>query len=90
MKDVNVDGAILIARACREAKVPRLIHTSSIRANLDAISEFSRTKAEGEQRVREEFPNVTIIRPSSIFGTQDRLINGIGRTIISFTKSFSF
>jgi NADH dehydrogenase (ubiquinone) 1 alpha subcomplex subunit 9 len=88
MKDVNVDGAALIARACRETRVPRLIHASSMRAIPDAISELSRSKAEGERRVREEYPDATIIRPASIFGTQDRLINGIGRTnSSSFAKS---
>lgn len=44
MKDVNVDGAVAIARACQEAKVPRFIHTSSLRATTDALSEYSRTK----------------------------------------------
>lgn len=79
MKEVNADGAADIAKACKEAGVPRLIHASCLRANLNALSEYSRTKAEGENRVREIYPEAVIIRPATIFGTQDRLINGIGR-----------
>jgi NADH dehydrogenase (ubiquinone) 1 alpha subcomplex subunit 9 len=81
IRDVNVDGAQAIARACKEAGVPRLIHVSGMRAAPDAISEYSRTKAEGEERVRTEFPDAVIVRPSTIFGTQDRLVNGIGRSL---------
>lgn len=79
MREVNADGAADIARACKEFGVPRLIHTSCLRASLNALSEYSRTKAEGEDRVREIYPEAVIIRPATIFGTQDRLINGIAR-----------
>lgn len=44
MRDVNVEGAALIARACREAQVSRLVHLSSMRASPEAVSEHSRTK----------------------------------------------
>lgn len=82
MKNVNVEGAVAIARACKEVGVPRLIHVGSMRASLsEAISELSRTKAVGELRVQETFPYATIVRPATIFGTQDRLFNGIGRII---------
>lgn len=47
MRDVNVEGAVAIARACREAKVPRLIHVSCMRAFPDAVSEYSRSKVGG-------------------------------------------
>lgn len=81
IRDVNTDGARSIARACREVGVPRFIHVSGMRATLDAASEYSRSKGEGEARVREEFPEAVIVRPSTIFGPQDRLINGIGRNL---------
>lgn len=79
MEQVNVQGAGAIARACREAGVPRLIHTSALRARAGALSECSRTKAAGELEVLREFPGATIVRPATLFGTLDRLFNGIGR-----------
>jgi len=37
-------------------------------------SRFLRTKLEGEHAVREEFPEATIIRPSDIWGQEDRFL----------------
>lgn len=82
MKEVNVEGAGAIARACRETSVPRLIHTSALRARAGALSEYSRTKAAGELEVLRDFPDATIVRPATLFGTLDRLFNGIGRTLL--------
>ena len=71
MKNVNVEGAVAIARACKEVGVPRLIHVGSMRASLsEAISELSRTKAVGELRVQETFPYATIVRPATISGNR--------------------
>ncbi|GAB1601726.1 NADH dehydrogenase [ubiquinone] 1 alpha subcomplex subunit 9, mitochondrial-like [Argonauta hians] len=79
--DVHVDGARRIARLARECGVERLIHVSSLNASPDpqkiymkSGSEFLKSKYEGELAVREEFPEVTIFRPSDIFGSEDRFI----------------
>lgn len=80
MQQANVEGAGAIARACKEADIPRFIHVSALRAHPEAASEFSRTKAAGEREVLREFPLATVVRPATIFGTLDRLMNGIGRT----------
>lgn len=58
MADVNIDGARNIARAARAAGATRFIHVSALGADEKSSSEFLRTKALGEQAVREEFPGV--------------------------------
>ena len=68
---VHVDGARRIAEATAAAGVGRLVHVSSISADAKSRSLFARTKAAGETAVREEFPTVTIVRPSIIFGFGD-------------------
>ncbi|XP_022212744.2 NADH dehydrogenase [ubiquinone] 1 alpha subcomplex subunit 9, mitochondrial [Drosophila obscura] len=80
-KDVNVTGAERIARICREAGVERLIHLSSlnVEANPKTLyvkggSQWLRSKYEGELRVRDAFPNATIIRPADIYGSEDRFL----------------
>ncbi|KAI9140372.1 hypothetical protein BKA69DRAFT_1080690 [Paraphysoderma sedebokerense] len=73
--DVNVDGPRLIAKLCREEGVPRLIHLSCLNASADSPSMYLKTKFVGELAVREEFPDATIVRSSTIYGHEDRFLN---------------
>lgn len=72
-----MEGPRRIAKACRETGVNRLIHVSALGASHDSPSAFLRSKAEGEEAVKAEFPDVTIVRPSSIFGAEDRFLSRI-------------
>eukprot|EP00040_Diaphanoeca_grandis_P010015 m.51308 g.51308 ORF g.51308 m.51308 type:complete len:366 (+) comp21428_c0_seq2:100-1197(+) len=77
MTDANVTGARNIARAAREADVKKFIHVSALGADVNSPSEFLRTKALGEEAVKEEFPGATIIRCANIIGHEDRFLNRI-------------
>jgi len=83
MHDVHVAGAKRIAEVAKELKVDKFIHVSALGASLDASSDWLKTKAEGELAVKSIFPEVTIIRPATIFGAQDSFLNNIG-TMIKF------
>jgi NADH dehydrogenase len=72
---IHADGAGLVARLAAQAGVARLVHISAIGADARAASRYAATKAAGEAAVREEFPAVTILRPSLAFGTEDQLFN---------------
>nr|MDP9196306.1 complex I NDUFA9 subunit family protein [Pseudomonadota bacterium] len=72
---IHVDTAERIARAVHQAGVPALIHISALGANTQAKAQYARTKALGEQAVRKAFPQASIIRPSIVFGPEDRLFN---------------
>ncbi|XP_011501325.1 PREDICTED: NADH dehydrogenase [ubiquinone] 1 alpha subcomplex subunit 9, mitochondrial [Ceratosolen solmsi marchali] len=80
-KDVHVDGAARIARICKESGVERLIHFSHLNASpqpkpifKEGGSKVLKAKYYGEQAVKREFPNVTIIRPSLIYGSGDEFM----------------
>jgi NADH dehydrogenase len=75
MWGVHVEGAGNVARAAREQGCGAVVHISAIGADPDSASEYGRTKAEGEAAVRKAFPKSTIIRPSLVFGPEDRLTN---------------
>ena len=75
MRALHVDGARSIAEAAREAGAESLVHISAIGVSTSSDSGYSRTKAEGEEAVREAFPPATIIRPSLVFGPDDDLTN---------------
>jgi uncharacterized protein YbjT (DUF2867 family) len=64
-----------LARACAAAGVRRLVHVSALGAAVDAPSRYLRSKAEGEAVLRSAGLDLTLLRPSVIFGTDDRFIN---------------
>lgn len=64
-----------IARAAAATGVKRLVHVSAIGADASSPAVYARTKAAGEQAVRETFAEVTIVRPSVIFGPEDGFFN---------------
>jgi len=67
-----------IVASCREHGIKRLLHVSSLKAALDAPSEYLRSKAEGESQIKSAQATglqTTIFRPSTIFGREDRFLN---------------
>ncbi len=82
-KAVHVDLARKVAEACVAARVPRLLHMSSLGAGINGPSMYLRSKAAGEVAVREALqvpagaPGValTVFRPSVVFGRNDKFIN---------------
>jgi NADH dehydrogenase len=75
MRSVNVAGAANVAEAARDAGADALVHVSAIGADVGSASEYGRTKGEGEDAVRQAFPDATIVRPSLVFGPEDQLTN---------------
>lgn len=79
--EVHVEGARRLARISREMGVERFIHLSALNLSpqpdpilLSTGSQYLRSKYFGELAVREEFPEATIIRPSDIYGQEDRFL----------------
>ena len=72
---VHHTGPARLARFAREAGVERFVHLSAIGADARSSSAYARTKAAGEQEVRDAFPTVTILRPSVVFGPEDQFFN---------------
>ncbi|XP_009001694.2 NADH dehydrogenase [ubiquinone] 1 alpha subcomplex subunit 9, mitochondrial [Callithrix jacchus] len=64
-----------IAQVSKEAGVGKFIHVSHLNADMKSSSKYLRNKAVGETVVREAFPEAIIIKPSDIFGREDRFLN---------------
>ena len=75
MRTVHVDGAANIAIAARDQGCEAVAHVSAMGADLESASEYGRTKGEGEAAIRKFFPKSTILRPSLVFGPEDKLTN---------------
>mmetsp|Transcript_44366 Transcript_44366/g.88682 ORF Transcript_44366/g.88682 Transcript_44366/m.88682 type:complete len:343 (-) Transcript_44366:409-1437(-) len=77
--DVNGVFPGVLAQVCAGAGVERLVHISALGADYDSPSTWSRSKAIGEEAVREAFPAATILRPATIFGDEDKFLNRIAK-----------
>jgi NADH dehydrogenase len=68
-------GPARLARLAREAGAQRFVHISAIGADPRSPSAYARTKAAGEEAVRDAFPTATILRPGVVFGPEDQFFN---------------
>jgi NADH dehydrogenase len=64
-----------LGAACRRAGVRRVVHVSALGVASDASSRYLRSKARGEAALRAAGLDLTIVRPSVIFGERDRFLN---------------
>jgi len=72
----HVEIPMTVIAACRVAGVERIVHMSALGAAPDAPSEYLRTKAMAEQAMLDaDDRQVTVFRPSVIFGPEDRFLN---------------
>ncbi len=72
---VHVAGAKALALAAKQAKVSAFVQLSAIGADPESVSNYGRTKGEGEAAVSAAFPGATLLRPSLVFGQEDQLTN---------------
>lgn len=86
-RQVHEDLPARLARACAAARVPQLLHISALgvndRAPDELPSNYLRSKARGELALRTGLAGsataLTILRPSVIFGSEDRFLNLFAR-----------
>ena len=69
------DGALLVAEACAQRGIRRLVHVSAIGADPASASAYARTKAQAEAGILAQCPEATILRPSIVFGPEDDFFN---------------
>lgn len=72
---VQAQGSRNIARLAAKAGVVNVVHVSAIGADPHSQSAYARSKGEGEAAFREALPSTTILRPSLVFGAQDKFFN---------------
>jgi uncharacterized protein YbjT (DUF2867 family) len=71
----HVDLPRRLAAACRNAGTRRLVHVSALGVGDGAPSNYLRSKTAGESVLRDAGLDLTVLRPSVIFGARDRFLN---------------
>lgn len=74
-EQVHVDLPGKIASAMKQAGVQRLVHISALGADPQGPSLYQRSKARGETVLRNAGLQLTVLRPSVIFGAEDKFLN---------------
>jgi NADH dehydrogenase len=64
-----------LAQACASTGVRRVVHVSALGAGPGAPSNYLRSKTEGEAALCTPAVDATLLRPSVIFGAEDRFLN---------------
>lgn len=72
---VHVDLPRKLAAACVATGMKRVVHVSALGAGASAPSRYQRSKAAGEAALRTAALDLTILRPSVVFGEHDRFLN---------------
>ena len=75
----HVELPRMIAAAAKASGVRRVLHVSALRAAADAPSGYLRSKAAGEEALRASGLDLTVFRPSVIFGRGDSFLTLFGR-----------
>ncbi len=72
---VHVDLPRRLAQACARTGVRRVVHVSALGTGPGAPSNYLRSKTEGEAALCTPAVDATLLRPSVIFGAEDRFLN---------------
>lgn len=72
---VHVQLPTALAAACNASGVRRLVHISALGAASDSASMYQRSKARGEAVLHAAGLELTVLRPSVIFGAGDKFLN---------------
>jgi NADH dehydrogenase len=72
---VQAMGAAAIAELAAKAGVENFVHVSAIGADAASNSLYARTKGEAERAVSAAIPTAAILRPSVVFGPEDKFFN---------------
>ncbi|PZQ47658.1 MAG: complex I NDUFA9 subunit family protein [Micavibrio aeruginosavorus] len=75
---VHTEFPRAIAKACTAEKVGRFIHISAGGCD-ESHSKYGKSKLNGEMAAAENFPSVTVLRPSVVFGAEDNFFNMFAR-----------
>jgi uncharacterized protein YbjT (DUF2867 family) len=75
----HVQLPLALTRACEASGLRRIVHISALGASPHSASMYQRSKARGEAVLLGSGLDVTVLRPSVIFGAEDKFLNTFAR-----------
>jgi NADH dehydrogenase len=74
-EDIHVKFPDLLSKLCSELNIKKLVHISALGINETVSSQYMQSKLKGEKNIINNFDRSVILRPSVIFGPEDRFFN---------------
>ena len=65
----------LLGKLCNELKINSLIHISALGVKEKHASKYMQSKLNGEKNIQDTFNSSVILRPSIVFGPEDKFFN---------------
>ena len=76
----------LLSKICTELNLEKLVHVSALGVKENHTSRYMRSKLQGEQYIQNNFKSSVILRPSLIFGPEDKFFNSFA-TLAQFSPA---
>ena len=70
-KNIHTIFPSLLSKLCKEYNLEQFIHLSALGINQATDSEYAKSKLNGEMDILNNFPLVTILRPSVVYSVDD-------------------
>ncbi len=74
-ENVHVELPAKISHAMKKAGISRLVHVSALGAEAQAPSMYLRSKARGETALQGAGLQLSVLRPSVVYGAEDKFLN---------------
>ena len=65
----------MLAKLCNESRIKNLVHISALGVKNNHSSKYMQSKLQGEKNIQEAFKPSIILRPSVVFGPEDKFFN---------------
>ena len=65
----------LLSNLCNEVGIKNLVHVSALGVKEKHTSQYMQSKLQGEKNIKNNFKSFVILRPSLIFGPEDKFFN---------------
>ncbi len=72
---IHTEFPNLLSKLCEEFGVKNLVHVSALGVRESNISKYMQSKLEGEKNIKNYFKPSVILRPSVVFGPEDKFFN---------------
>jgi len=73
--EIHSEFPYLLSNLCNEYGVKNLVHVSALGIKEKHPSKYIQTKLQGEKNIQDNFKSSVILRPSVVFGPEDKFFN---------------